>query len=118
MQCAHLTTCLTLQHHQDTGVPEKSQEFASQNVSFNQELFQNLQTIKVLGLADTFTQRYQNQQKESMCIQLDRNRYQQRGSRGSILISLVEQVIGYACYGFAIFQLWQGQIIYGTIMVL
>lgn len=94
---------------------KKSQEFASQNVSFNQELFQNLQTIKAFGLVDTFTQRYQNQQKESIRIQLDRNKYQQRGS---ILLSLVGQVIGYACYGFAIFRLWQGEISYGTMTML
>ncbi len=94
---------------------KKSQEFASQNVSFNQELFQNLQTIKAFGLVDTFTQRYQNQQKESMRIQLDRNKYQQRGS---ILLSLVGQAIGYACYGFAIFRLWQGEISYGTMTML
>ena len=94
---------------------KKSQEFASQNVSFNQELFQNLQTIKAFGLVDTFTQRYQNQQKESMRIQLDRNKCQQRGS---ILLSLVGQAIGYACYGFAIFRLWQGEISYGTMTML
>lgn len=94
---------------------KKSQEFASQNVSFNQELFQNLQTIKAFGLVDTFTRRYQEQQKKAMGIQLDRNKYQQLGN---ILTSLVGQVIGYACYGFAIFRLWQGEISYGTMTML
>lgn len=94
---------------------KKNQEFASQNVSFNQEIFQNLQTIKAFGLVDTFTRRYQNQQKEAMSIQLDRNKYQQLGN---VLTSLVGQVIGYACYGFAIFRLWQGQVSYGTMTML
>ncbi len=94
---------------------KKSQEFASQNVSFNQELFQNLQTIKAFGLVDTFTGRYRDQQRESVRIQLDRNKYQQFGN---ILTSLVGQAIGYACYGFAIYRLWQGQISYGTMTML
>ncbi|HIS52640.1 MAG TPA: ABC transporter ATP-binding protein [Candidatus Onthomonas avicola] len=93
----------------------KNQEFASQNVSFNQELFQNLQTIKAFGLVDTFTGRYKEQQQTSVRIQLDRNKYQQLGN---ILTSLVGQAIGYACYGFAIFRLWQGQISYGTMTML
>lgn len=94
---------------------KKNQEFASQNVSFNQELFQNLQTIKAFGLVDTFTGRYKEQQQQSVRIQLDRNKYQQLGN---IIASLVGQVIGYACYGFAIFRLWQGQISYGTMTML
>lgn len=94
---------------------KKNQEFASQNVSFNQELFQNLQTIKAFGLVDTFTSRYKEQQQQSLRIQLDRNKYQQLGN---IITSLVGQVIGYACYGFAIFRLWQGQISYGTMTML
>lgn len=94
---------------------EKNQEFASQNVSFNQELFQNLQTIKAFGLVDTFTNRYREQQQASVRIQLDRNKYQQLGN---IMTSLVGQAIGYACYGFAIFRLWQGEISYGTMTML
>lgn len=94
---------------------KKNQEFASQNVSFNQELFQNLQTIKAFGLVDTFTNRYLEQQRTSVRIQLDRNKYQQLGN---IMTSLVGQAIGYACYGFAIFRLWQGEISYGTMTML
>lgn len=93
----------------------KNQEFASQNVSFNQEIFQNLQTIKAFGLVDTFTKRYEEHQRESVRIQLDRNRYQQFGN---IATSLVGQAIGYACYGFAIFRLWRGEITYGTMTML
>lgn len=94
---------------------KKNQEFASSNVSFNQEIFQNMQTIKAFGLVDTFTQRYEERQRESVRIQLDRNKYQQLGS---IVTSLVGQAIGYACYGFAIFRLWKGDISYGTMTML
>ena len=35
-------------------------------------------------------------------------------SFSTIITSLIGQAIGYACYGFAAFRLWQGQISYGT----
>ena len=85
---------------------KKNQEFFSQNVSFNQEIFQNLQTIKAFGIVDTFIQRYTKQQETAIGIQLDQNKYQQKGT---ILTSLVGQMIGYACYGFAIYRLWKGR---------
>ena len=94
---------------------KKNQEFASKNVSFNQEIFQHMQTIKAFGLVDTFTRRYEDRQKESVRIQLDRNKFQQRGS---IATSLVGQAIGYACYGFAIYRLWKGDITYGSMTML
>lgn len=94
---------------------KKNQEFASKNVSFNQEIFQHMQTIKAFGLVDTFTRRYEDRQKESVRIQLDRNKFQQRGS---IATSLVGQAIGYACYGFAIYRLWRGDITYGSMTML
>lgn len=94
---------------------KKNQEFASENVSFNQEIFQNMQTIKAFGLVQTFFKRYEDQQAEAMRIQLDRNKYQQIGS---IATQLVGQAIGYACYGFAIFRLWQGDITYGSMTML
>ena len=74
-----------------------------------------MQTIKAFGLVDTFTRRYEDRQKESVRIQLDRNKYQQIGS---IATSLVGQAIGYACYGFAIYRLWRGDITYGSMTML
>ena len=94
---------------------KKNQEFFSQNVSFNQEIFQNLQTIKAFGIVDTFIQRYTKQQETAIGIQLDQNKYQQKGT---ILTSLVGQMIGYACYGFAIYRLWKGEVTYGTMTML
>lgn len=94
---------------------KKNQEFASENVSFNQEIFQNMQIIKAFGLVQSFFKRYEDRQAEAMRIQLDRNKYQQIGS---IATQLVGQAIGYACYGFAIYRLWQGDITYGSMTML
>lgn len=90
---------------------KKNQEFASHTISLNQETFQNLQMIKAFGLVQSFKKRYRETQEESLRISMNQNKYQ---SIGSILTSLVGQAVGYACYGFAIYRLWQGDITYGT----
>lgn len=90
---------------------KKNQEFSSTKMSFDQETFQNLQMVKAFGLVDTFIGRFHAMQERAIKISMDQNKYQ---SIGSILTSLTGSVIGYACYGFAIFRLWQGEISYGT----
>ena len=35
-------------------------------------------------------------------------------SKMTILTGFIGQLIGYACYGFAAYRLWQGDISYGT----
>ena len=90
---------------------KKNQEFSSTKMSFDQETFQNLQMVKAFGLVDTFIDRFHGMQERAIKISMDQNKYQ---SIGSILTSLTGSLIGYACYGFAIFRLWQGEISYGT----
>lgn len=90
---------------------KKNQEFTSSKLSFSQEAFQNLQMIKAFNLVDTFTEKFQKTQEEGVRISMDQNKCQ---SIGNILTSLVGQAIGYACYGFAVYRLWQGEISYGT----
>ena len=56
-----------------------------------------------------------NRQKEAVRLQLDRI----HSSSGAALPpSLVGQAIGYACYGFAIYRLWRGDITYGSMTML
>ena len=94
---------------------QKNQEFSSNKMSFDQETFQNLQMIKAFDLVGTFTSRFRKIQDESVKISMDQNKYQ---SRGSVLTSLVGQAIGYACYGFAVYRLWTGDVSYGTMTML
>ena len=57
------------------------------------------------------TEKFHKIQDEFVRIALDQNKFQQTMT---IATSLVGQAVGYACYGFAAFRLWQGQISYGT----
>ena len=88
----------------------KNQDFSSNKMSFDQETFNNLQMIKAFGLVPHFIESFHDVQQESMRISLNQNKFQ---SMSTIITSLVGQVVGYACYGYALFRLWTGHISYG-----
>ena len=88
-----------------------NQNMSSDRTVFDQETFQNLQFIKAFGMVDRVTEKFHKIQQESVNIALRQNKFQQYMT---ITTSLVGQAVGYACYGFAAFRLWQGEISYGT----
>lgn len=88
-----------------------NQNVASDRTVFDQETFQNLQFIKAFGMIDRVTEKFYKIQRESVDLALEQNRFQQSMT---IATALVGQAVGYACYGFAAFRLWQGEISYGT----
>ena len=88
-----------------------NQNVASDRTVLDQETFQNLQFIKAFGMLDRVTEKFHRIQQESVDVALRQNKFQQYMT---ITTSLVGQAVGYACYGFAAFRLWQGQISYGT----
>ena len=89
----------------------ENQNVASDRTVFDQETFQNLQFIKAFGMIDRVTEKFHKIQQETVDLSLKQNRFQQSMT---IATSLVGQAVGYACYGFAAFRLWQGEISYGT----
>ena len=88
-----------------------NQNVASDRTVFDQETFQNLQFIKAFGMIDRVAEKFHRIQQESVDVALRQNRFQQYMT---VTTSLVGQAVGYACYGFAAFRLWQGEISYGT----
>ena len=88
-----------------------NQEVASNRTVFDQETFQNLQFIKAFGLVDRVMEKFHSIQKETVAVALTQNHFQQWTT---IITSLVGQAVGYACYGFAAYRLWKGDISYGT----
>ena len=89
----------------------ENQNVASDRTVFDQETFQNLQFIKAFGMLERVTEKFHRIQQESVDLSLKQNKFQQTMT---IATSLVGQAVGYACYGFAAFRLWQGEISYGT----
>lgn len=90
---------------------QKNQNVASDRTVFDQETFQNLQFIKAFGMIDRVTEKFHKIQDASVDVALKQNKFQQTMT---ITTGLVGQAVGYACYGFAVFRLWQGEITYGT----
>lgn len=88
-----------------------NQEVASDRTVFDQETFQNLQFIKAFGMVDRVMEKFYHIQKETVEVALTQNKFQQWTT---IITSLVGQAVGYACYGFAAYRLWRGDISYGT----
>lgn len=89
----------------------ENQEVASDRTVFDQETFQNLQFIKAFGMLNQVTEKFYHIQRRAMDVAARQNRFQ---AYRMMLTSLIGQGIGYACYGFAIYRLWQGEITYGT----
>ncbi len=89
----------------------ENQNVASDRTVFDQETFQNLQFIKAFGMLDQVTEKFHKIQKETVDVALLQNKFQQRMT---IITSLIGQAVGYACYGFAVFRLWSGDISYGS----
>lgn len=89
----------------------ENQNMSADKTVFDQETFQNLQFIKAFGMADQIKSTFYDIQKKAIHLSLKQNKIQ---SMNTIVTSLLGQAIGYACYGFAIYRLWQGEISYGT----
>ena len=89
----------------------ESQKMASRRMMFNQETFTNIQSIKAFDLIDDFSSRLQDLQQDALNLSLHQYKYQ---AWTNIIMSLTGLVVSYACYGFAIFRLWQGAITFGT----
>ncbi len=86
-------------------------EASSNMLSFNQESFQNVQTIKSFGMVRSFGKKMRNVQKEYAEVALDYNKF----SVGtSALMNLAGLVVSVLCFGWGIFRLWKGYISYGT----
>lgn len=88
-----------------------NQDLSSDRTVFDQETFQNLQFIKAFGMLGQIKEKFYSLQQDTIRLSLKQNKFQ---TGTMIITSLVGQIIGYACYGFAVYRLWQGEISYGT----
>ncbi|MGN0334691.1 MAG: ABC transporter ATP-binding protein [Lachnospiraceae bacterium] len=89
----------------------ESQKMSSKKMAFDQETFQNVQSIKAFGLIDLFSQKMKQIQAEALDLSLRQYKYQ---AWSTIIMSLTGMAVSYGCYGFAVYRLWRGDITYGT----
>lgn len=88
-----------------------NQDLSSDRTVFDQETFQNLQFIKAFSMLNQVKEKFYRLQQDTIQLSLKQNKFQ---TGTMIITSLVGQIVGYACYGFAVYRLWQGEISYGT----
>lgn len=84
---------------------------SSEMMSFNQETFSNLQSIKAFNLVDVFSDKLRRVQKKYTDVNLDYNKF---SIYTSSFMSVVGMVVSYSCFGWGVYRLWTGHITYGT----
>ncbi len=90
---------------------KKMRQVSSEMMSFNEESFQNIQTIKSFDLINLFGNKLKNVQKNYADNALDYNKF---SIYTSSFMSLVGIVVTYATFGWGVYRLWSRAITYGT----
>ena len=88
-----------------------SREISSEMMSFNEETFQNLQSIKAFNLINVFSNRLREVQEKSKKVGLEYNKF---SIYTYCFMAIVGMVVYYACFGWGVYRLWTGHITYGT----
>lgn len=83
----------------------------SDMMSFNEESFQNLQSLKAFDLSHIFSKRLREVQGKYTEVNLDYNKF---SICTSAFMSLVGTAVYYSCFGWGVYRLWSGHITYGT----
>lgn len=90
---------------------KKSREVSSEVMAFNEESFQNIQSIKAFDLIGHFNNKLINMQEKYKEVSLDYNKF---SIATSSFMSVVGMMVSYSCFGWGVYRLWTGHITYGT----
>lgn len=80
-------------------------------LSFNEESFQNIQSIKAFGLTGQYSRRLRDVQNEYKDARL---RYSRFHVTTTAVLGLAGTAVSIACFGWSVYRLWSGHITYGT----
>ena len=89
---------------------EKMRDVNGRILSFNEEVFQNIQMVKAFDLGATYCKNLRVLLSEYRQIRLD---YTRVSVVVSIVMGLLGLVAGYACYGWGVYRLYINEINYG-----
>ena len=87
-------------------------ELTGEVMSFQEDSFRNLTSIKAFSVTDRYEEQMQRIQGQYADAFLHYNSFQ---IGVSSVLSLVGMLVTAACFGWGIYQLWAGQITYGTL---
>lgn len=90
---------------------KRMRQVSSDVMSFNEESFQNIQSIKAFDLVGLFSKRLREVQQNYKDVFLDYNKF---SVYTSSFMSVVGMFVAYACFGWGVYRLWTGHITFGT----
>lgn len=90
---------------------KRMKSISSEVMSFHDDSFRNLTSIKAFGVMDVFRDRMLSMQEKYRGAFLDYNRF---SVTASIVMSLVGLLISAGCFGWGVYRLWTNAISYGT----
>ena len=90
---------------------KRMRQVSSDVMSFNEESFQNIQSIKAFDLVGLFSKRLRDVQQNYKDVFLDYNKF---SVYISSFMSVVGMFVAYACFGWGVYRLWTGHITFGT----
>lgn len=90
---------------------QRMRRMDSDIMAYNEDAFQNLQTVKAFDVSDRFAERLNGLQEDAYHLTLDYNRF---SVITSALMSLIGLLVYAGCFGWGVYRLWGGAITYGT----
>ena len=90
---------------------EKLKIMNSEFLSFEGETFNNIDSVKSFDLVPLFSRKLRDFQKRYKDISLELNTF---SIKTNIWMTIIGNLVSYACFGWGIYQLWTGRITYGT----
>ena len=90
---------------------KRMRQVSSDVMSFNEESFQNIQSIKAFDLVGLFSKRLRDVQQNYKDVFLDYNKF---SVYTSSFMSVVGMFVAYDCFGWGVYRLWTGHITFGT----
>lgn len=89
----------------------RMKDISSEVMSFHEDSFRNLTSIKAFGIMDGFRDRMLGMQEKYRSSYLDYNRF---SVVAGMVMSLVGLAISAGCFGWGVYRLWTHAISYGT----
>lgn len=93
---------------------KRMREVSSSLMSFQEESFQNIQSVKSFGLTSFFGKRMRSVQDNYKNVALEYNKF---SVLTSSLMSVMGMGVAYVCFGWGVYRLWTNYINYGQMVL-
>ena len=91
---------------------KETREMNGKVLSFSEEVLRNLQFVKAFDLTRRYIELFRELTEKYRSVRL---KYEKFNMLMTMVLSLLGVLVSYACYGWAVYRLWQGLITVGTL---